>query len=92
MSDPTNAQASTDGRADARVTVRRCGWFVRQKGEQLRDCVVWDESKAGARLVVDAPDTIPNEFYIYTSLEFASRRHCRVVWRSSKEIGVEFLN
>jgi len=43
-------------------------------------------------LVVDAPDTVPDEFYIYMSLEFTSRRHCRVVWRSSKEIGVEFVS
>lgn len=92
MPDATNAQASTDGRAEPRVKVRRCGWFVRHKGEQLRECVVWDESKAGARLVVDAPETIPDEFYIYTSLDSVSRRHCRVVWRSSKEIGVEFLS
>jgi hypothetical protein len=92
MSDASNTQAPKDGRTDPRVTVRRCGWFVRQKGEQLRECVVWDESKTGARLMVDAPDTIPDAFYIYMSLEFTSRRHCRVVWRSSKEIGVEFLN
>jgi hypothetical protein len=91
MSDANDAQTPKDGRTDPRVTVRRCGWFVRSKGEQLRECVVWDESKTGARLLVDAPDTIPDEFYIYMSLEFTSRRHCRVVWRSSKEIGVEFV-
>jgi hypothetical protein len=91
MSDANNAQTPQDGRTDPRVTVRRCGWFVRQKGEQLRECVVWDESKTGARLVVDAPDTVPDAFYIYMSLDFTSRRHCRVVWRSSKEIGVEFV-
>jgi hypothetical protein len=92
MSDAPDAQNSKDARADPRVTVGRCGWFVHRIGEQLRECVVWDESKTGARLVVEAADTIPNEFYIYTSLEFVSRRHCRVVWRSKKEIGVEFLN
>jgi hypothetical protein len=92
MSDANSAQASKEGRTDPRNTVRRCGWFVRSKGEQLRECVVWDESKTGARLVIGAPDTIPDTFYIYMSLDSNSRRHCHVVWRSAKEIGVEFLN
>jgi hypothetical protein len=91
MPDAIGAQDTKDGRIDPRNTVRRCGWFVRQKGEQLRECVVWDESQTGARLVVKAPETIPDTFYIYMSLDYTSRRHCRVVWRSSKEIGVEFL-
>jgi hypothetical protein len=69
--------------------VRRCGWFVRAVGEQLRECTVWDES--GARIIVDAPETVPDVFHIYMTLDFSSRRRCRVVWRSKTQIGVEFL-
>jgi hypothetical protein len=91
VSDPHFAQKPKDGRINQRTKVRRCGWFIRSKGEQLRECVVWDESETGARLVVDAPNTIPDTFYIYMSIDFTSRRHCRVVWRSDKQIGIEFL-
>jgi hypothetical protein len=41
--------------------------------------------------VVDAPEGIPDTFHIYMTLEFSSRRRCRVVWRSGTQIGVEFL-
>jgi hypothetical protein len=89
---PEPEQEAKDERVDARATVRRCGWISRTKGEQLRECVVWDESKSGARLVVDEPAEIPDDFYLYMSLESTSRRHCRTAWRSDKQIGVEFLD
>jgi hypothetical protein len=92
MTDPEPAQEAKDERAEPRVTVRRCGWLSRSKGEQLRECVVWDESGKGARLVVDAPGDVPDDFYIYMSLESTSRKHCRVAWRADRQIGVEFVD
>jgi hypothetical protein len=92
VSDDNRAQTPTDARNNPRAIVRRCGWFVGSVGEQLRECTVWDESKTGARLVVNAPETIPDTFHIYMTLNFSSRRRCRVVWRSSNQIGVEFLS
>jgi hypothetical protein len=53
--------------------------------------MVWDESDTGMRLVVDAPDEIPDIFYVYPTLDSTSRRRCRVIWRAEKQIGVEFL-
>jgi hypothetical protein len=78
-------------RTEARTAVRRCGWVSRTKGEQLRECVVLDESNKGARIAIGATSEIPDEFYIYMSLESSSRRRCRVAWRTDKEIGIEFL-
>jgi hypothetical protein len=92
MSDTNDPVAPKEARINPRMTVRRCGWFVQSVGEQLRECMVWDESETGARLVVDTPETFPDTFHIYMSLDFASRRRCRVVWRSNKQIGVEFLS
>jgi hypothetical protein len=43
------------------------------------------------RLVFGAPDEIPETFYVYPNLDSATRRKCRVVWRSANQIGVEFL-
>jgi hypothetical protein len=92
VADDSRAQIPTDARSDQRALVRRSGWFVSSIGDQLRECTVWDESKTGARLVVDAPDLVPDIFQIYMTPDFSSRRQCRVVWRSSKMIGVRFLS
>ena len=81
-----------DPRGSPRALVRRCGWLVKSVGEQLRECTVWDLSQTGARLVVDAPESIPDVFHIYMTLDFSSRRQCRVVWRSEHQIGVEFVS
>jgi hypothetical protein len=90
MSRPELEQPQPDPRKASRTRVRRIGWLSRVKGEQVRECTVWDESDTGMRLVVDTPDEIPDSFYLYPTLDFASRRHCRVVWRSENQMGVEF--
>jgi hypothetical protein len=92
MSEAEPAQEAKDERIDPRTTVRRCGWLSRTRGEQLQECVVVDVSKKGARLAFNTPSEIPDNFYIYMTLESTSRRHCRVAWRSDKQIGVEFLD
>ena len=91
LSKPNEAQAPAEARGSQRALTRRCGWFVRSVGEQLRECTVWDESETCARIIVDAPETLPDTFHIYMTLDFSSRRRCRVVWRLQTQIGVEFL-
>ena len=88
----TPVQEAQNERVHRRVTVRRCAWLSRTKGEQIQECVVMDETHKGARLAVADPNEIPNAFYIYLTLESSSRRNCRVPWRSDKQIGVEFLD
>ncbi len=86
-------QAPTDDlRKGARVTVHRPGWIALGKGTQLLECTVWDESENGARLIIAGAGHAPDEFYLYLSLDFMSRRRCRVAWRSERQIGVEFVS
>jgi hypothetical protein len=86
------AQKAQDERVHRRMTVRRCAWLSLTKGEQIQECIVLNESHKGARLAVAHPGGIPDNFYIYLTLDSASRRNCRVAWRSDKQIGVEFLD
>ncbi len=79
MSEAPVTLDAIEQRKDDRAKVRRCGWFAKVKGAQLRECVVLDESKSGARLAINDPDELPDFFYIYMSLDFSSRRHCHVV-------------
>jgi hypothetical protein len=51
------------------------------------DCTVRNFSDAGAALDVVSPVGIPERF---TLLMEADQRHCRVVWRKEKRIGVRF--
>jgi len=91
MSQAESEHPPPEPRTAPRTTVRRIGWLTKAKGENLRECVVFDESEKGARLVVDVPNEIPETFYLYMSLDFTSRRRCRVAWRSKTQIGVEYL-
>jgi PilZ domain len=51
------------------------------------DCTVRNISEAGAALDVTSPLGIPAEFTLVTDGE---QRHCRVIWRKEKRIGVTF--
>ncbi len=92
MSDSGTSADTKDLRSDPRAVVRRCGWLARTKGEQLRECIVWDESPKGACLVVGDAEEIPDDFYIYMSLDSASRRKCLAAWRTDRMIGVKFVD
>ena len=80
----------TEQRKSERSSIRRCGWFTKMKGAQLRECVVLDESESGARLAVDDSNELPDKFYVYMSLEFRSRQHCHVIWRLNGQVGVKY--
>jgi hypothetical protein len=60
------------------------------KDRSLGDCIVCDISSLGARLTLkDNRSSIPDRLW----LTFDAARTtwgCRVVWRSSTELGVEF--
>jgi len=62
------------------------GWAVPQ-----RECILSDVSDRGARLTIAAPNDLPEEFTLLFAADGSRQRHCRVVWRSDAQIGVEFL-
>ena len=54
------------------------------------DCVIRNLSDIGAALEVERSAGIPDDFTLLIKPEIIKRR-CRVVWRSAKRIGVEFV-
>jgi hypothetical protein len=58
-------------------------------GSTIR-CSLSDLSQGGVRLKVKNPDSLPEQFML--TLSSTLRRRCRIAWRSSKEVGVEFLS
>jgi len=54
------------------------------------NCTVRNLSKTGACLLVTSPIGIPDEFELVLDRDEQPRR-CRLAWRSTDRIGVEFL-
>ena len=91
VSGPELMQEAMDERIERRIRVRRRGWLSVREGAEIKECIVWDESTIGPRLVVAVESEIFATLYLCMSLDFTSGWHCRVVWRSNNQIGVEFL-
>jgi len=58
-------------------------------GRLKRDCVIDDISAIGARLKIEAPTELPEEFVLLLS-DRGARRRCKIAWRGAQEIGVLF--
>ena len=62
----------------------------RDDGTPLLNCMIWDVSALGAKLTVAADERIPDQFMMLFHRGGGSR-WCRVIWRTTLEIGVEFI-
>jgi hypothetical protein len=51
-------------------------------------CKLFDVSRSGACLTVDAPAALPTEFMLHLNADLHC--WCRVVWRKDHQVGVEF--
>src|SRR3954469_20661584 len=76
-------------RNSIRRPVRYTAWIA-LKAKKLHGCVVSDISDSGARLSVENAASLPDEFLLFLSSRGTASRKCRVVWRKTKQIGVEF--
>jgi hypothetical protein len=88
------AQASkrfAEQREFPRHRVHRPASIDFEDGSPIRDCTLWDVSEAGVRITVAAPSEIPQEFCLVLSDDRATRRRCRVIWRSDEQIGACYL-
>jgi hypothetical protein len=75
-----------DRRAPRRRTLKS-GIIILGRNAQL-SCVVRDLSESGARLEIQGTYAIPLAFqFAMTGLP---QRTCKMVWRTDREIGVEF--
>jgi hypothetical protein len=77
-------------RKNTRRSVRQGARMVSADGATLGKCLMLDVSASGARLKVDTPDALPDEFTLLLSRGGQLRRQCGVAWRSGTAIGVYF--
>lgn len=55
----------------------------------IHPCVVRDISSLGARIAMAGADSLPDRFSLALNTADTSRA-CRVAWRTSTQLGVEF--
>ena len=60
-------------------------------GSPPRPCVLTDVSVSGARVMVEKPHEISDQFSLLIAPEHGTMRRCKVAWREDKQIGLEFV-
>ena len=60
-------------------------------GAVVAPCTLANVSASGAKLTLKTPVEVPDTFTLVLSKGGAVRRQCEVVWRTEKEIGVQFV-
>ena len=77
---------------DQRRAVRRriqCrASLARNEQAPRQDCIVYDLSRAGARILIDPAIELPPEFILLLSRNVS--RRCKLVWRKERQVGVRF--
>jgi hypothetical protein len=81
-----------DKRKATRHLIQIKGKLVPGGGLPTRECTVIDISDTGAKLAVDAPHEIPDDFTILLSAHGHPYRRCHLVWRSAAHVGVAFYD
>jgi hypothetical protein len=84
-------QGTNERRSAERFNTNLKGQIVCDSLASSVECLLWDISETGARLVVSRPAEIPLEFELLIPDEDASAR-VRLVWSNGKDHGVAFTD
>ena len=80
--------------ANRRKSVRRSigygATIVAPDASWTRKCRVIDVSETGAKLALEEPSELPNDFVLMLSERGGPTRRCHVVWATDDQLGVEF--
>jgi hypothetical protein len=82
------AEPLTEQRGAQRRTTLKGAHIAFNAGRSTIDCTVRNLSSKGAKLQVASVVGVPDTFDLM--LQGHARQPCRVVWRTLKELGVEF--
>ena len=74
-----------------RLLKRQAAWISHGSGRSDVPCVLWDMSETGARLSAARSNFLPGGFTLLLTKDRRSQRHCRVVWRTDGQLGVQFV-
>jgi hypothetical protein len=83
--------AAANKKREARKSLRQPGWITLEGGFAARQCVVQDISSTGAKITIDDPNALPARLRLGFVRDPRSGRHCEVVWRRGKSVGIKFV-
>ncbi|WP_395688756.1 PilZ domain-containing protein [Aestuariivirga sp.] len=78
-------------RRSPRRRVLKRGKILFHDRPSVIDCTIRDISEGGARLLCSQAGLLPKEFFLVFVVE-KEMRNVRIIWRTSEELGVEFLS
>jgi hypothetical protein len=78
----------TERRRHARRAVQQPALAVLNDGVRRLDATIVDVSISGARIALDEPAEVPDQFYLLVPKH--RLQPCRVVWRSERFLGVSY--
>jgi PilZ domain len=78
-------------RSSQRRLTHLTGWIAGDGAQERIECMVWDLSEAGVRLVVSPPADVPLEFELQIPAEDAKAK-VRLVWTTGIHYGARFTD
>lgn len=78
-------------RRSLREHVNFPAWIAIGKGTITLPCIILDVSEHGARIELASPAGLPNDIYLFITMDGSRRRRCRIAWRSETQIGVGYI-
>jgi hypothetical protein len=82
---------STEKRRGVRRIIAHGAMILNPDGSVLSPCTIMDVSATGARLKLQMPGQVPDDFTLLLSRNAKVRRKCETVWQSDTAIGVRFI-
>ncbi|MEE9313293.1 MAG: PilZ domain-containing protein [Rhizobiaceae bacterium] len=86
-----NTSSNQERRSSTRQRMLKSGTVSPDGRLSVFDCVVKNMSETGARIKVQAQQSIPNEL-IFMLKGSSIKADARVIWRHEKEIGLQFIS
>jgi hypothetical protein len=83
--------AAATTKREVRKSLRQSGWITLDGGFAARPCVVQDMSGSGAKITLDDSSALAGRLRLAFSRDARTGRHCEVVWRRGKSLGLKFV-
>jgi len=81
-----------DVRKSRRKPMHCTAWAYSTDRSVLHLCMVSDASEEGGCLTIATPNDTPDEFTLLLKRDGSIYRRCRVIWRSRRQMGVQFFS
>jgi hypothetical protein len=76
---------------EARKLLGKPAWITLDGGFAVRQCVVVDISRTGARITLEEAVALPGTLKLAFSRDARTGHTCHVIWRRGKSAGVKFV-